>query len=278
MNRGLLLILPAAVPTALVLGTSLVVGLGSSLGLMPLVGAAEPTPQAYRYVLGSTDLRAALILSVAIAATATAIAAVVGLAAAVAIRATARGGRLLGGLAGLTIPIPHLVGAAAIGLLLSDSGLLARISGAEPGSWPQLVAGPWWIAVVAEYAWKESAFIALVVLASLSAEADVLDETAAVLGARPWQRVRAVTIPLAAPALIASATISFVYALGSFEVAWLLGRAYPEPLPVLAYRLFTSTDLTQRPAALAVAMLTVALCAGAAAAGLAALRRTRVVW
>ena len=192
-------------------------------------------------------------------------------------RSTRRGGRILATLAASTIPVPHIIGAAAIGLLLADSGWLARLFGADGGTWPQLVAGPWWAAVVLEYAWKESAFIALVVITSIAADADELSDTAAVLGARPLSRLRHVTLPLAAPGLIVAGTISFIYALGSFEVPWLLGRAAPEPLPVLAYRLFTSTDLSVRPQALAVAMITVALSVAVGLGALALLRRRMVL-
>ena len=272
MRRSLALIAPAAVPTVLVLGVSLTAVVGQSLGLAPVVGQAGLTGDAYRAAVATEGLGASLLLSLAIATAATLLALVVGLATALAVRATRVGGRILSGVAALTIPVPHLVGAAAVGLLLSDSGLLARVSGA--GAWPQLVAGPWWAAVVLEFGWKESAFVALVVVSVLASYADQLDETAAVLGAGPLSRLRHITLPLAAPALVISGAVSFVYVLGSYEVAWLLGRAYPEPLPVLAYRLFTSTDLSARPEAMAVAVLTVLLCALVGAGSLTALRRT----
>ena len=273
MRRSLALIAPAAVPTALVLGVSLTAVVGQSLGLAPVVGQAGLSGDAYRAAAATEGLGASLLLSLSIATAATLLALVVGLATALAVRATRLGGRILSGFAALTIPVPHLVGAAAVGLLLSDSGLLARVTGGE-GAWPQLVAGPWWAAVVLEFGWKESAFVALVVVSVLASYADQLDETAAVLGAGPLSRLRHITLPLAAPALVISGAVSFVYVLGSYEVAWLLGRAYPEPLPVLAYRLFTSTDLSARPEAMAVAVLTVLLCALVGAGSLTALRRT----
>jgi putative spermidine/putrescine transport system permease protein len=214
---------------------------------------------------------------VAVATVATAIALVVGLATALAVRATRVGGRMLAALAASTIPIPHIIGAAAIGLLLADSGWLPRLLGMDDGSWPQLVAGPWWGAVVLEYAWKESAFIALVVVSSMAADADEISDTAAVLGAGRLARLRYIMLPLAAPALITAGAISFIYALGSFEVPWLLGRAYPESVSVLAYRLFTSTDLAVRPQALAVAMITVGLCLAVGVAALGLLRRRSVL-
>lgn len=276
MRRPLLLVLPAAVPVVLVLGVTLVFGVAQSLGLMPIVGQPRLSTDSYSAVLASGDLWSALRVSVVVATAATSLALIVGFATALAVRSTRRGGRILATLAASTIPIPHLIGAAAIGLLLADSGWLARLFGADGGTWPQFVAGPWWAAVVLEYAWKESAFVALVVITSIAADADELSDTAAVLGAGTWTRIRHVTVPLATPGLIVAGAISFIYALGSFEVPWLLGRASPEPLPVLAYRLYTSTDLGARPQALAVAMTTVALSVAVGIGAVTMLRRRPV--
>ena len=72
----------------------------------------------------------------------------------------------------------------------------------------------------------------------------------------------------------------YVYTVGSYEVAWLLGQLYPEPLPVLAYRVFGSVDLAARPAAAAAAAgaalaLAVALLAVLLAALVPRLREVR---
>ena len=249
-----LLLLPALVPTLLLLGAA-VVTLGlQSLGLMPLVGTPRLSADAFRSV--TPDLATSVGLTLAIASAATALAAVVGLGTALLVTSSARSARLLGLAAAATVPIPHLVAAAAVGLLLADSGVLPRMLGLSAEQWPDLVAGPWWVAVVLEYAWKESAFVALVVGAALATRVARYDETAALLGAGRVHRLRHVTLPLAAPALLIASTISFVYVVGSYEVAWLLGRTYPEPLPVLAFRLFSSADLAARPEAAAVSVVT----------------------
>jgi len=249
-----LLLLPALVPTLLLLGAA-VVTLGlQSLGLMPLVGAPRLSAEAFRSV--TPDLATSVGLTLAIASAATALAAVVGLGTALLVASSARSARVLGLAAAATVPIPHLVAAAAVGLLLADSGVLPRMLGLSAEQWPDLVAGPWWVAVVLEYAWKESAFVALVVGAALATRVARYDETAALLGAGRVHRLRHVTLPLAAPALLVASTISFVYVVGSYEVAWLLGRTYPEPLPVLAFRLFSSADLAARPEAAAVSVVT----------------------
>jgi putative spermidine/putrescine transport system permease protein len=267
---AILLVLPALVPAGAVVLAALVSALLMSLGLTPLVGEPRLSLDAWRAPAG--ELWTAAALSVAIAATATVLAALVGLAAALVITGRRRSGRLVALLGSLTIPVPHLVAAASVGLLLADAGFLPRLLGIEEG-WPPLVGGRWWIAVVAEYAWKESAFIALVVSSALASRVASYRDTATLLGAGRWARLRYVTLPLAAPALVASASISFVYALGSYEVAWLLGRSYPEPLPVLAVRLFGSIDLAARPQAAAVAVTTAALALAAVAVAAVALRR-----
>ncbi len=271
-GRSALLVLPALVPTVFVLAVALGAALMQSTGLLPAVGPPEPGLSAYAVPGG--DLGAAVLVSLAVATGATTCAALVGLLTALVVGAGGRRGRLVATLSTLTVPLPHLVAAATTGLLLADSGLLARLTGTATGGWPRLVASPGWVAVGAELAWKESAFVALVVAGTLAVRGPALQETAALLGAGRWQRLRRVTLPLATPALAASSALSFVYAVGSYEVPYLLGPTSPEPLPVLAYRLFTSIDLATRPQAAAVAVLTTALCAGSLAVTVVALRRS----
>ncbi len=263
-----------AVPALLLAGFVVVGGIltatAQSLGLFPLVGVPGLTLEAY--TAQAADLPAGIGLSLAIAAASTLIAVGVGFAAALLIVQAGWTGKAIAAASTLTIPVPHIVGAASVGLLLSDSGLLARLTGGG-APWPQLVGGPLWIAVIADYGWKESAFVALVVTGALISRSRSYGETAALLGAGPVQRLRHVLVPLGLPALIVSATIVFVYTFGSYEVAWLLGRPYPEPLPVMALRLFGSASLTSRPEAAAVAVVTTLVSFAAAACAYLLLRR-----
>jgi putative spermidine/putrescine transport system permease protein len=270
--RGAAPALPALSVVLLVLGAGLGATLLQSLGLMPLVGA--PRLSAAAYLQGHGDLLASAGLSLLIASVSTLLAALVGLTTALVLVGSRRGAKALSALATASIPVPHLVGAASLGLLLADTGLLARWLGLSPDVWPSLVAGRWPTAVVLEYAWKESAFVALVVSATLAVRLPPFHETAALLGAGRWARLRHVSLPLAAPSLLVASAIAFVYTLGAYEVAWLLGAAYPEPLPVMSYRLFTSTDLAARPGAMALAVTTAVLSGAIALGALALLRRT----
>jgi len=254
-----------------VTGTALGAVVATSLGLLPLVG--QPRLSTDGFTTLADDLRAAAQESLLTAATATLLAAAVGLTIATVVVRAGRAVRWMIGLAAAVMTVPHLVGAASTGLLLSDVGLAQRWSGMSAGSWPELVGGRWPWATVLEFAWKESAFVALVVIASVGRQYADLREVAAMLGAPPRAQWRRVLLPLSAPALASSSLIVFVYSLGTYEVARLLGRAYPEPLPVMAYRLFTNIDVTARPQAAATAVVATVLALLAAVIALPLTRR-----
>ena len=271
---GARLVAPAVLLIVAVTGTALGAVVATSLGLLPLVGQPRVSTDGYTTFAG--DLRAATYESLLTAATATLLAAAIGLTIATVVVRAGRGVRLVIGLAVVVLTVPHLVGAAAAGLLLSDVGLAQRWSGIPAASWPELVGGRWPWATVLELAWKESAFVALVVFASVGRRYADLREIAAVLGAAPRAQWRRVLLPLSAPALASSSLIVFVYSLGTYEVARLLGRAYPEPLPVMAYRLFTDIDIAARPQAAAAAVVATGLALLAAVAVLPLVRRLGV--
>ena len=268
---GARLVAPAVLLIVAVTGTALVTVVATSLGLLPLVGQPRLSTDGFTTLAG--DLQAATYESLLTAATATLLAAAIGFTIATVVVRAGRGVRLLVGLAVAVLTVPHLVGAAATGLLLSDVGLAQRWSGISAASWPELVGGRWPWATVLELAWKESAFVALVVISSVGRQYADLREVAAVLGAAPRAQWRRVLLPLSAPALASSSLIVFVYSLGTYEVARLLGRAYPEPLPVMAYRLFTDIDVAARPQAAATAVVATGLALLAAVAVLPVVRR-----
>ncbi len=266
-----LLVLPALTLTIAVTGSALVMLALTAAGLMPLVG--QPRASADAFSALGPDLASGIGTSLLIASASTVLAGVVGLGLAVLLVGTRRGARFLALAVVAPIPVAHIVGAATVGLLLSDSGLLNRLLGTDPAGWPRLVAGPVPVAVVVEFAWKESAFVALVVTAALAPTLREYHDAGALLGATGRQRTAMITLPLALPALAASCLIVFLYTLGSYEVPWLLGAAQPEALPVTSYRLFSSIDLTARPQAAAAALVVTSMALAAAAVTAPLLRR-----
>lgn len=269
--------IPGLVTITVVAGTGMAVVVATSVGLMPLYGQPTPGLDGWRTV--APDLVAGIGESLRIALPATVLAAVVGfLLAALMLQGTRTAAAVVRLSCLVVLAVPHLVGATSVLLLLGDGGMAARVAAsATDAGWPALVGGPWPVATVLELAWKESAFVALVVLAAVAPGHRQRMEVAAGLGARPRQRIRRVLLPTAAPAVGAASLVTLVYAIGSYEVAWLLGRAVPEPLPVLAFRLFGSIELADRPAAAAAAVTGAALALCAAAPVLAALPRLRAL-
>ncbi len=267
---------PGIVAITVVSGTGMVAVVATSVGLMPLYGEPDPTLAGWR--TAAPDLVAGIGESLLIAVPATVLAAMVGFSLAMLMLAGGRTAAVVRVACLAVLAVPHLVGATSVSLLLGDGGVAARL--ADPvtgGTWPALVGGAWPVATVLELAWKESAFVALVVLAAVAPGHRARMEVAAGLGARGSQRVTRVLVPTAVPAVAAASLVTLVYAIGSYEVAWLLGRAVPEPLPVLAFRLFGSIELADRPAAAAAAVTGAALAACVALPALAALPRLRAL-
>lgn len=267
------MVLPAAIVTAAVVAVGASSVLAQSAGLFPVVGESALTWDVWARVLGGSEIWVSMGLSLAIASASVALAVLWAAWMVPLVLASDRGGRVLSAVAASTVPLPHIVGAVAVGLLLSDAGMVARLVGADPGQFPAIVAGPWWLAVVVELAWKEAAFVAIVTLGAVARHARALDEAAVVLGAGAWRRWRRVTLPLMAPSLVGAGSIAFAFAIGNVEVPLLLGRTSPEPLPILGYRLFSQSDLLVRPEAMVVGSVTLVVAALALTAGLAMFAR-----
>jgi len=251
-------------PSLAVIGLFLVGGVGfafaQSLGMFALLGDSEVTFRHYGDVLRDPDFISALVVSLRISVVSTLIALVISVGMALLLRRRLRGDGVLRLLFQLPLPIPHLVGAVGITLLVAQSGLIARLLHAagllaERSNFPLLIGDRFGAGIVIVYVWKEVPFITLLLLAALSAIGDQYEEAARTLGASAWQRFRHVLLPLLFPAMLSASLIVFAFTFGAFEVPYVMGRTYPKALPVWAYERFNDVDLNQRPEALAVSVL-----------------------
>jgi putative spermidine/putrescine transport system permease protein len=151
-------------------------------------------------------------------------------------------------------------------LLLSQSGLLSRVTHAvgvtgTPAEFPALTADGFGVAIIAEYVWKETPFVGVVVLAALSAGVDELEDAARTLGAGGLQRLRHVVLPLIAPSVAATSVLVFAFTFGSYEVPFLLCGPFPAALPVVALQYHQDVDLAARPEAMAISVVIAVLVA-----------------
>ncbi|MEC3975843.1 ABC transporter permease subunit [Amycolatopsis sp. H20-H5] len=253
------LLTPALVVVLGLFGGGLALAVAQSLGAAPVTGDGTLSLSSYTTVLRDPEFVSSVLTSLWIAAASTLLALALGTAAALTLRSSAAVSRGLA-LLQAALPVPHLVGAIAFSLALADSGLLSRLANVAglagtPADFPALVQDPHALGIILTYAWKETPFVAVVALSALGPRIREYETMARTLAAGPGARLRHVTLPLLAPALLAAGMLVFAFTFGAYEVPALLGRSYPEALPVLAYRGFSAVELDARPAGLAVAVL-----------------------
>jgi putative spermidine/putrescine transport system permease protein len=259
-TRIILLLAPAIVLLGGLFLAALGLGLLRSLRYMPAIGLTEPDFAAYAAILSAPGFLASLFLSLWIAGASTLISAGLAVAAALLLRETFPGRKLIGILFQLNLTIPHVVGALGILYLFSQSGSFARLAHAAglisaPGEFPALTHDPFAIGIILQYVWKEVPFIGLILLANLQTIGPDHEAAARSLGASRWQAFAHVLLPLLMPGLAAASAVVFAFALGAYEIPLILGAHAPEALPVLAWQSFTDVDLAARPEAYAMSML-----------------------
>ena len=152
----------------------------------------------------------------------------------------------------LPITIPHLIAAICVMLLLSQSGILARVLGfSDPAHFPVLVNDRRAIGIILTYLWKEIPFIGLIGLSTLQSIGHNYEAVAETLGANRWEVFRRVLLPMLSRAIMPVSVIVFAFIFGSYEVPFVLGVSYPPLLPILAYRKFIHPNVSFRPEAMA---------------------------
>jgi len=236
----------------------LVIAAAQSLGYYSPIGEHGFTFKHYLSLPGDAEFLAGLRQTLWVTVTATAISAVCGTALALALHRTASGA--IRTLLQVPLALPHLAMAVVLINLIAPSGLFARILFhlgliASPAGFPVLINDRFSIGIIVTYMLKEIPFITVMAMSLLARVGDEYDDLARTLGASRLHRLRHVTLPLIAPAVISSSVIVFSFIFGAFEVPYILGRPYPAMLSVIAQRRYMDLDLTQRPEAIAVAMV-----------------------
>lgn len=256
----LLLLAPAVLVITTLFAGGVGLGLAQSLGYLPAAGFEELSLTAYLEVVRTPGFLHSLALTLWVSLATTALTIVLAVATAMVLRRTFRGRGILTFLYQFPLTVPHIVVAAGMITLVSQSGLLARFAFhlgliSEASQFPAMVYDDWGVGIILVYLWKQVPFIGLIALAVLQSIGEDYEELARSLGANGWQRFRYVLLPLMLPGLIPGSIIIFAFVFGSFEVPYLLGESFPTMLSVLSYRLYIDTDLALRPQAMAVSVI-----------------------
>ena len=266
--RAVLALAPALLVVFVLWGAGMVGAARSSLGVTRATGWSGADLGAYRALADDPAFWDALWFTLRIAAMATIGSAVLAVMLAALLR---RSGTLVRTLAAVPVPVPHLV-AAVLGVLwLGPGGIADRVLGGLPFD---VVRDPAGIGIVLVYLYKETPFLALLVLAAWGPGVAAREEAAAVLGARPLQRIRWVVWPAVRAPLITGAAVVAAFVIGAFEVPLVIGPNSPETLSELALSSTRTAALDGR--AIANAALLVASVLAVAVAALAATQLRRV--
>lgn len=250
-----LLLAPQMILTILFL-TGLITGITQSLGVIPAFGLTEPTLKYYKEVLTKPDMAASVLYSLRLAFLSALFSTVAGvLVCAILVTRRMTKGRMMR-IVQLPIIVPHVVVALFTVQICSQNGLIARIAYilgfiGEQQEFPAIIYDAHGTGIILAYLWKEIPFI-VYFTASLMANIDgKLGEAAVNLGAGKLRTFFSVTLPLCAHTVLSGFLIIFVFALGAYELPFLLGATTPRALPVQAYIQYTHPDLRNRPYAMA---------------------------
>lgn len=202
----------------------------------------------------------ALRLSLATGAAATACCLVLGVPLAVVIaRATPRVAGWLRALVTVPLVLPPMVGGIALLFLLGRTGLV----GQGLDAWFGLRLPFTTAAVVIAQAFVALPFLVLSVEGTVRASGIGYERVAATLGASRWTTFRRVTLPLAAPGLVAGTVLCFARAIGEFgATALFAGNAAgtTRTMPLAIYTAFNGAGVGQGTAvALSLLLLVVAI-------------------
>jgi molybdate transport system permease protein len=208
--------------------------------------------------LGSPEVAMALRLSLVCSALATAVSIVLGVPLAwLLARVAFPGRRLVRALVMLPMILPPVVGGVALLLAFGRRGIVGIwLARAFDIQLPFSLAG----AVLAE------TFVAMPFLV-MAAEAGFrqvdprLEEAAATLGARRWRVFTRITLPLAAPALVAGAALCWARALGEFGATITFAGNLPGSTQTLPLAVYIALE-TRPEAAFALSLVLLAVAIG----------------
>jgi len=255
-----LLLLPAVAVILFLFVGGLIFGILQSLEVNPFTGSFRDIKiDSYKTIFATATFRTSFIMTFFIALTATFLSMVFAIITALMLRKTFVGKKLVAFTYQIPIPMPHIVVAVGVMMLLSQSGLFSRIFyhlgvTSVPSDFPVLVKDDLGIGIILVYLWKQIPYIGVIVLAILQSVATDYEEVAHSLGASKWQSFRHVLLPLIIPGITPASIVCFSFAFGAYEVPFLMGKTRPTMLSVYSYQLYESLDLVGRPQAMAVSV------------------------
>jgi len=208
----------------------------------------------------SPEAVSALTLSLVTGLIATAVCVVLGVPMALAIaRSGPRASAVLRAIVTVPLVLPPMVGGVALLFLFGRTGPV----GAALDAWWGIRIPFTTAAVVLAQVFVALPFLVLALEGAIRTSGLEYERTAATLGARRWTILWRVTLPLAAPGLVAGVILCFARAIGEFGATALFAGNAPgvtQTMPLAIYTAFNGSGVGRGPAvALALLLLVTAI-------------------
>ena len=195
-----------------------------------------------------------LLFTLKISLISTAVAMVVAVVLALALRETFVGKKLVVLMFQFNLTVPRMAAAMMVMLLLSQTGMISQICVSlgitdSASSFPWFVhdAGGW--GIIAAFVWKFFPYIGMSTLGVLQGASREFEDQAAVLGVGPFKRFWHVTLPLIIPATSIASIIVFSAAFGDYELPMVLGSSTHRVLSVMTYAKYADPAMMDKPQA-----------------------------
>lgn len=193
-----------------------------------------------------------LLFTLKVALISTALAMVIAVVCALALRNTFVGKKLVVLMFQFNLTIPRMAAGMMLLLLLSQTGMISQVMhylGITQGTadFPYLVHDQAGMGLIIAFTWKFFPYIGMSVLGILQGASQEYEDQAAVLGVGRFKRFWHVTLPMIVPATSIASIIVFAAAFGDYEIPMVLGNSSHRVLSIFTYLKYSDPDFMNRP-------------------------------
>lgn len=263
---SLVRLLPLVLPMGGLFAAGAAVTILQSFGVMVPLQEISRGNSAWRVIFTDGWIWLSVLYSLSVALSSAGIAVILGTLLAWGIHRLPGAWRQLTTVYKIPLILPHLTIAYLAILIFGQAGILSSLIMKiglinEIGDFPNLLYSGHGIGIGLAYVMKETSFVILMVTGLLGKLNENLVVSARMLGASKAEVLRDIVLPHVRPAMVSSFLILSLYALGAFEIPWLIGESRPQMLSVTVFNLYFNHDLSRRPEAAVILTLLMVLSA-----------------
>ncbi len=228
-----------------------------SLGYIPFIGLDDYTLKYYSEVLSDINFYKALGYTLYISILPMLISLFFGTFFAIQIYLKNKSYDVQKGIIQIPIVISYTVYIFFVIILFMQTGFVSRVLNFlnmvnNPQDFPLMIYDKYGIGIFLVYILKQIPFVFLIISTSLLKVDKKLIDVALNLGATKIRGIFTIILPLIKSSIFTAGLLCFAFNFGSYEVSYLLLNPKFDTLPMLAYKEYMNTDITNRPYAMVI--------------------------